>query len=72
MSQPEMASTESGNAEAVTVPAKPVDPSDVQTVLSASSSRATGGQPQGQAGSPSLPPVWSRYIDSRLKQFCTR
>jgi hypothetical protein len=22
--------------------------------------------------SPAPPPVWTRYIDSRLKQFCTR
>ena len=24
------------------------------------------------AASPAPPPVWTRYIDSRLKQFCTR
>jgi len=23
-------------------------------------------------GAPAMAPVWSRYIDSRLKQFCTR
>ena len=25
-----------------------------------------------QPESPAPPPVWTRYIDSRLKQFCTR
>ena len=24
------------------------------------------------ADAPAPPPVWTRYIDSRLKQFCTR
>jgi hypothetical protein len=30
---------------------------------------ATNSKP---AESPAPPPVWTRYIDSRLKQFCTR
>ena len=25
-----------------------------------------------QPEAPAPPPVWTRYIDSRLKQFCTR
>ncbi len=25
-----------------------------------------------QQSEPAPPPIWTRYIDSRLKQFCTR
>ena len=28
--------------------------------------------PETQPESPAPPPVWTRYIDSRFKQFCTR
>jgi hypothetical protein len=28
--------------------------------------------PPGAAAEADVPPVWKRYIDSRLKQFCTR
>ena len=30
------------------------------------------GSAKPGADSGAIPPVWSRYIDSRLKQFCTR
>jgi hypothetical protein len=33
---------------------------------------AWGKDEQHRALSPAPPPVWTRYIDSRLKQFCTR
>ena len=29
-------------------------------------------RPGADADDDDLPPVWKRYIDSRLKQFCTR
>ncbi|MDB5292368.1 MAG: hypothetical protein JWL69_3609 [Phycisphaerales bacterium] len=28
--------------------------------------------PRSPSSTPAPPPVWTRYIDSRLKQFCTR
>ncbi|HEX4795601.1 MAG TPA: hypothetical protein VH370_17565 [Humisphaera sp.] len=31
----------------------------------------TGDDPATRAV-PAMPPIWTRYIDSRLKQFCTR
>ena len=30
------------------------------------------GKPEKRADAPAPPPVWTRYIDSRLKQFCAR
>jgi hypothetical protein len=37
-------------------------------------SAAVWGKPASpkRPDSPAPPPVWTRYIDSRLKQFCTR
>jgi hypothetical protein len=35
----------------------------------ASSSAKSADRPESPAAPP---PVWTRYIDSRLKQFCTR
>jgi hypothetical protein len=34
------------------------------------SPRASGQRPPAATGAP--PPVWARYVDSRLKQFCSR
>jgi hypothetical protein len=73
MSQPESTGTQSGNTEAACVPLERVALSGAQSVLSTPSSSAAGEQPgPEQPGAPSLAPVWSRYIDSRLKQFCSR
>ena len=33
---------------------------------------ATAGSNKHQESPTAPPPVWTRYIDSRLKQFCTR
>lgn len=33
---------------------------------------AWGKAEQPRVGMPAPPPVWTRYIDSRLKQFCAR
>ena len=30
------------------------------------------GKPEKRHDTPAPPPVWTRYIDSRLKQFCAR
>jgi len=30
------------------------------------------GKPEKRPDAPPPPPVWTRYIDSRLKQFCAR
>jgi hypothetical protein len=35
-------------------------------------SKAASAEHPGAADDDELPPVWKRYIDSRLKQFCTR
>jgi len=55
-------------------------PDDVQAIQAAAASTAEESglvspwnkrdEPGGNV--PAIPPVWSRYIDSRLKQFCTR
>ena len=37
-----------------------------------SANPAWGKDEQQRVLSPAPPPVWTRYIDSRLKQFCTR
>jgi len=56
-------------------------PDDVQAIqgAAASSSEEYGlaspwikRDEPGGSDAPALPPVWTRYIDSRLKQFCTR
>ena len=66
MSQTETTGADSGNTDAP----KGIVPEEVsdERHLSASSSDETAER----TGSSPLPRVWSRYIDSRLKQFCTR
>ncbi len=34
--------------------------------------KPVASSPAARRGVPQPPPVWTRYIDSRLKQFCTR
>ena len=76
MNQPESVGMESGKAAVAKVPVVPLESSGIQGVLSASRSSDAGVEPgEGREVAASdlpLPPVWSRYIDSRLKQFCTR
>jgi hypothetical protein len=38
----------------------------------AGKSADTAGRAKGPESPVTAPPVWTRYIDSRLKQFCTR
>ena len=55
---------------------------DVQAIQAAAAAAHEGqdlafpwakGEPHNGTGDPPAPPpVWTRYIDSRLKQFCTR
>jgi hypothetical protein len=33
---------------------------------------ASWNKPEKRSDAPAPPPVWTRYIDSRLKQFCVR
>jgi len=56
-------------------------PDDVQAIQAAAASTSDGSglaspwnkrDEPGGGDAPALPPVWARYIDSRLKQFCTR
>lgn len=35
-------------------------------------SASVWGKQAKRPDSPAPPPVWTRYVDSRLKQFCTR
>ena len=35
-------------------------------------SNTTWGKADKSKDTPAPPPVWTRYIDSRLKQFCAR
>jgi hypothetical protein len=73
MSHSESTGTQSGNREAASVPLEQAVLSGAQSVLLTPSSSAPGDQPgPAQPGVPLLTPVWSRYIDSRLKQFCSR
>jgi hypothetical protein len=46
------------------------DPEAVMPRVSATP--AWGKDERHRALSPAPPPAWTRYIDSRLKQFCTR
>ena len=39
---------------------------------SGSEANTPWGKTQKQKEAPAPPPVWTRYIDSRLKQFCAR
>lgn len=41
-------------------------------VLDVAHAVAPWPQSEKQSDAPAPPPVWTRYIDSRLKQFCTR
>jgi len=50
---------------------KPVAPSAAGFDSPAQWSKTTEKRQEGREA-PAPPPVWTRYIDSRLKQFCTR
>lgn len=50
----------SGTAKAMTLPGSESRPS------------TPWGKTQKREDIPAPPPVWTRYIDSRLKQFCVR
>jgi len=55
--QPE---TTSGNVKTITLPG------------SGSEAHTPWGKTEKRHDTPAPPPVWTRYIDSRLKQFCAR
>ena len=66
MQQTIATTSDAGNAKAA---AKP------EFMLTAGALTSDGSPPQPlekDAAAPVPPPVWARYIDSRLKQFCTR
>ena len=50
----------SGNVKAVTLPGSGGD------------TNTPWGKNEKRRETPAPPPVWTRYIDSRLKQFCVR
>ncbi len=47
-------------------------PSALQAAPSVPTNTAATHKPAARPQSPSATPVWSRYVDSRLKQFCLR
>ena len=45
---------------------------EMQAVSSNAKSGLTAGKPAPRPEAASPTPVWTRYVDSRLKQFCMR
>jgi hypothetical protein len=48
------------------------NPAAPDVTLESASVWGKPASPKRPDDSPAPPPVWTRYIDSRLKQFCTR
>jgi hypothetical protein len=76
MNQAELLATEFESTEITRDLSMPLVSAESQRSLTASESDAAEQVPhrrdQAQSVVPTLSPVWSRYIDSRLKQFCSR